>query len=209
MENIFNKISELEQKKLLKMLETNIVVYEKNVKIPEQNNKDLIGIILKGYIKVTKEDYKGNRILIEELEENSIIGNVFYNSFNDDYILTTNEITKILYIDYDHIINYENFNSRYYVQFLKNLIVVSREINKNKEEKLEILSKRSIRDKLLSYFSLMSKKYGSKIIYLPFSYTDLADYLSVDRSALSRELNNLKNEGFIKTNGRKITLIML
>ena len=48
---------------------------------------------------------------------------------------------------------------------------------------------------------------GSKIIYLPFSFTDLADYLAVNRSAMSREISNLKEEGLIEVNGKKIKLL--
>ena len=73
-------------------------------------------------------------------------------------------------------------------------------------ERVEILSKRSIRDKLLSYFELLASSNPKRSFLLPFTYTDLADYLSVDRSAMMRELKNLKEEGFIQTNGKKITI---
>ena len=77
----------------------------------------------------------------------------------------------------------------------------------NSEERIEILTKKTIRDKLLEYFNIYRKKHASKIIYLPFSFTDLADFLAVDRSAMTRELKNLKEEGFIETKGRRITLL--
>ena len=70
-----------------------------------------------------------------------------------------------------------------------------------------MLSKRSIREKLLSYFNILSSKSFSKNIVLPFSLTSLADYLSVDRSAMMRELKNLIDEGFISKNGNKIKLL--
>ena len=74
-------------------------------------------------------------------------------------------------------------------------------------ERVEILSKRSIRDKLLSYFELLASDNPKRSFTLPFTYTDLADYLSVDRSAMMREIKNLKDEGFLKTNARKITIM--
>ncbi len=73
-------------------------------------------------------------------------------------------------------------------------------------ERLEVLSKRSTRDKLLTYLNLVSKKKGRKSFYLPLTYTELADYLSVDRSAMMREIKNLKDEGFIYSNGKKLTI---
>lgn len=74
--------------------------------------------------------------------------------------------------------------------------------------RIEILSKKNIRDKLLTYFKLISSKNFSKTFTLPFSLTDLADYLSVDRSAMMREISHLKEEGFIEKKGKKITLLM-
>ena len=73
--------------------------------------------------------------------------------------------------------------------------------------RIELLTKRSTRDKLIGYFSVLSARNFSKTFSLPFSLTDLADYLSVDRSAMMRELKSLKDEGFIEKNGNKITLL--
>ena len=77
----------------------------------------------------------------------------------------------------------------------------------NLNMRVELLTKRSIRDKLIGYFSLLSTRNLSKTFTLPFSLTDLADYLSVDRSAMMRELKSLKEEGFIEKVGNKITLL--
>ena len=73
--------------------------------------------------------------------------------------------------------------------------------------RIELLSKRSIREKLLSYFNILSTRNFTKNIELPFSLTSLADYLSIDRSAMMRELKNLTDEGFIKKHGKKIKLL--
>ena len=72
---------------------------------------------------------------------------------------------------------------------------------------VELLTKRSTRDKLLGYFSLLSTRTLSKTFSLPFSLTDLADYLSVDRSAMMREMKLLKDDNLIEKNGNKITLL--
>ena len=62
-------------------------------------------------------------------------------------------------------------------------------------------------DKLLAFFKLNSNKGNNRVIYLPFNLTDLADYLAVNRSAMQRELKNLKNEGFIEIKDKKIKLL--
>ena len=76
-----------------------------------------------------------------------------------------------------------------------------------KNERISMLTKKTIRNKLLEYFNIMSKKYNSKYIYLPFNFTNLADFLAIDRCAMSRELKYLKDEGFIEIKDKKITLL--
>ena len=87
-----------------------------------------------------------------------------------------------------------------------NLLIMNNTVKLNM--RIELLTKKNIRDKLLSYFNIISSKNFSKTFTLPFSLTDLADYLSIDRSAMMRELSHLKEEGFIEKKGNKITLLM-
>lgn len=73
--------------------------------------------------------------------------------------------------------------------------------------RVELLSKRTIREKLLGYFNVISSKNMGKTFQLPFSLTDLADYLSIDRSAMMREIKLLKEEKLIEKNGNSIRLL--
>ena len=74
-------------------------------------------------------------------------------------------------------------------------------------ERVDVLSRRSIRDKLLCYFRQQSQRAGSASIRLPFSLSVLADYIATDRSAMMRELKKLKEEGFLTSDGRQIRLL--
>ena len=80
---------------------------------------------------------------------------------------------------------------------------MSNKILKN-NERVEILTNKTTRDKLLTYFKLNSNQ---RIVNLQLTLTDLADYLSVNRSAMQRELKNLKDEGFIEIKDKKIKLL--
>lgn len=73
--------------------------------------------------------------------------------------------------------------------------------------RIELLSKRTIREKLLGYFNIVSARSMSKTFKIPFSLTDLADYLSVDRSAMMREIKYLRDDGFMEKSGNRITLL--
>lgn len=209
MKHLFSKISVKEKEKLLRLLETNTLSFPKNTTILSSTKDNVIGIILEGHAQITRTDYNGNRTIIEELNEESIFGTVISSLNNDEYEIVTKIDTKVLIIDYHSIINYENTNYKYYNQFIKNLLEITTNIIEEKNERIQILTKKTIRDKLLEYFNIYSKKHATRIIYMPFSYTDLADYIAADRSAMSRELGYLKEEGFIKTKGRRISILYM
>ena len=208
MTNLFHNISDKNQEKLLKLLEANTFTYKKDMTIlSTSKNENIIGIVASGYIQIIKNDYNGNRIIIEELEENSVFGSMFSSISNNEYEVITKEESKIIIIEYERIITNAKDNLSFYNQFIQNLLqIVSNKINE-KNDRIEILTEKTIRNKLLKYFQIISKKNGSKNIYLPFTFTELAEYIAVDRSAMSRELKNLKEEGFIEIKSRKITLL--
>ncbi len=79
---------------------------------------------------------------------------------------------------------------------------------KKLNEKIRILEKKTIRERLLEYFELQYKYTRQRTITLPFNLKDLADYLAINRSAMFRELRNLKDERIISVNGRRITLLL-
>ena len=204
MDELFYKISTKERNKLLKLFEAYVRKYNKDSFVSINRQDNIIGLIIKGGISIIKTDYNGNQKLVEDLKENDIFGTSISYLSNDEYLVQVCDDSSILYIDYESALMTNN-NSVYYNQFLKNLLnILIREIDK-KNKRIEILSKKSIRDKLLEYFKM--EKSHKRIIYLPYTYSTLADYLSVDRTAMTRELKNLKDEGFIETKGRKITLL--
>lgn len=208
MTNLFHNISDKNQEKLLKLLEANTFTYKKDMTIlSTSKNENIIGIVASGYIQIIKNDYNGNRIIIEDLEENSVFGSMFSSISNNEYEVITKEESKIIIMEYERIIANAKDNLSFYNQFIQNLLqIVSNKINE-KNDRIEILTEKTIRNKLLKYFQIISKKNGSKNIYLPFTFTELAEYIAVDRSAMSRELKNLKEEGFIEIKSRKITLL--
>ena len=75
-------------------------------------------------------------------------------------------------------------------------------------QRVDVLSRRSIREKLLCYFRQLAEKEGDATVTLPFSLSTLADYIATDRSAMMRELKRLREEGILLSEGRKITMLM-
>ena len=208
MTNLFHNISGKNKEKLLYTLEAHTFTFKKNTRIISTLKDDnIIGYVVDGYMQIIRTDYNGNTTIIEELEEESVFGTMLSSLNNSEYDILTKEDTKIIILDYNRIINEEINHPNYYNQFIKNLLEIATNKINEKNERIEILTKKTIRDKLLEYFKIMSEKNGSRIIYLSLNYTELAEYLAVDRCAMSRELKNLKEEGFIKTEQKKITLL--
>lgn len=167
-----------------------------------------ICILLSGKAELIRYDLKGNKDIIEHFNQNDIFGEVFHhvNTNNELFVLATKDC-EVLLFSYDDLRIKCRQNCPFHTTLISSILelVLNNTITQN--TRIEILSKRSIREKLLSYFNILSIKTFSKNITLPFSLTSLADYLSVDRSAMMREIRNLMDEGFISKQGNKIKLL--
>jgi hypothetical protein len=204
MQKLFDKISDKEKDLILKEFEAETLLYKKNSSVLSTNRSNIIGIVLEGYLQIIKTDYDGKQVIIEELPEGHLFGTTLSNLNNNEVSILAKEDSKVLVIEYSMIFNSNNVKP-YISKFLKNLLDITTDIINERNNHIQILTKRSIRDKLLEYFNL-NKTPGSKILYLPSTITDLANYLAIDRSAMSRELKNLRDDGFIETKGKRIYL---
>lgn len=208
MTNIFENISDKNILKLKRILKANTVTYNKNVNILSNvNEDDFIAIVDSGSIQLEFNDYDGNKIIMETLERGEVFGTLTSSIVNEEVSCITKEKTQITYIEYNEITNDEIIKTDFYIIFIKNLIKLLSEQVSSKNKRIELLTKKTTRDKILEYFRIISQQKGNKTFTIPITFTELAQYLSVDRSAMTRELGYLKEEGFIKTKGRKITLM--
>jgi CRP-like cAMP-binding protein len=206
--NPFDNIPEKNIKKVLQLVEGHIFNYNANENIIETIRTDsMIGIVLEGMCDIIYTDYKGNTTITESLTENSMFGTDISLINNREYQILTREPTTIVTFDYKILTRRENIDNHYYNQFILNMFDIINNKIKEKNERIQILSNRTIRNKLLEFFSIERKKTHSRNIYLPHNYSDLANYLSVDRAAMTRELSFMKEEGFIETKGKKITIL--
>ncbi len=200
--SIFHNVNPSDINSILKSLGARIISFQKDhIIVSNLVEDDLIGIIISGKANIVSYDYSGNRDIIDSLEVNDVFGKPF-SYINNDVSIISASSCEVLFLDYQLLIN-----------DLSKYAIINNNINKlfssriyELYEKLEILSKRTIREKLLCYFNKIAKKRGRKTFNLPVTYIELSDYLSVDRSAMMRELKKLKDEKLIVSNGKKITL---
>ena len=207
MNNLFANISNQNLEKLLKLLRADTFTCKKGVSLSYLINDNFVGIVLEGYLEVIKRDYEGHRSIIETLEPMQVFGTTISSLNSPYYDIETILDSKIILIDYNNILNFLEKGNHSYQKFLTNLLVIVTNKISEKNERITILTQKSIRNKLLEYFKITSLKNNSRHIYIPTTYTELAEYLAVDRSAMSRELKNLQNEGFIDIKNKKITLL--
>lgn len=200
--SIFKNITPDKINDILKSLGSRKIHFKKeHIIMSNLVEDDLIGIILSGKANIINYDYFGNRDIIDSLEYDAVFGKPFsYISNNISIIAATD--CEVLFLDYHELMN----NQSKYAEINYNINHLLTSKIYGLYEKIEILSKRTIREKLLNYFSNLARKRGKKTFNLPITYIELADYLSVDRSAMMREIKKLKEERIITIVDRKITL---
>ena len=170
--------------------------------------RNQICIVLSGEVDLIRYDFNGNKTIIGHFIDDDVFGEVFYPAnTNNELFIVARKNSEILFFTYDTLITKCKRNCDFHKTLINNLSELFLEQIVNLNLRIELLTKRNIRGKILSYFEILSKRSIRKTFTLPFSYTDLADFLSVDRSAMMRELKLLIDEGFIKKNGSKITLL--
>ena len=171
--------------------------------------RNQICILISGSADLVRYDSNGNKTIVEHFTPNDIFGEIFYTiATNNELFVKARHNSEVLFFSYDLMKHKCKTNCSFHKTFQDNLseLILSKVTMLN--TRVELLTKRSIRDKLLGYFSILSVRNFSRTFSLPFSLTDLADYLSIDRSAMMRELKYLKDDGIIKKNGKKITLLI-
>lgn len=165
-------------------------------------------VLLKGEAELIRYDFNGNKTIIGQFTDNSVFGEVLYpaNTNNELFVMAKTNC-EVLFFKYNDLWEKCKTNCAFHKEFSEqvNRLITSQVVELN--TRIELLTKRNIRDKLLSYFNILSTKKLTKTFTVPFSFTDLADYLSVDRSAMMREISYLKEEGFIEKKGKRITLL--
>ena len=169
-----------------------------------------ITVLVEGHLHVQRDDYWGNRSIISTLGVGEIFGEAYVGP--DSGVLLNDvvavEDSVVIFFDVFRLINVCSSACRFHSMVVQNLFLAISEKNRQLLQKLGHMSKRSIREKLISYLSEEAKQQKSGTIILPFNRQQLADFLSVDRSAMSSELGKMRGEGLIVFEKNKFTLLM-
>lgn len=200
---LFHNISTDGIRTILSNNNFNIKNYNKNNIIVQQHDSlQSLGIILKGTVQIIREDVDGQISIIDHLYTNDFIGCAIVFSDNNVSPITVHSIddVEILYLSIDNTIC--NYNST----FLYNIINFLSNQNQHLTYKIDILSKRTVRDKFLTYLQYETNRVNSRTITLNNKST-VADFLCVDRTALFRTIKKLEEDKIISVTGKKVTLL--
>ena len=166
-----------------------------------------IGLVLYGRAVLYCCDEEGNEYMIDELKKDAVFGEPFLlPADSQHYYVTAEEETKVMFIDYEHVIKRCEKACHHHSQMVSNLLQMTAMQSRQQMERIYVLSRATTRKKLLAYLNNLSIQIHSRSVQIPMSYTALAQYLTVDRSAMTRELKNLEKEGILTKKGRNICL---
>ncbi len=211
MENLalFRGFNDFERQKMMKCLSAKIKNCNTNETIMlHKEASDYLYIVLSGTAELAGYDYDGNKSVLEQYSANSVFGDMFFQALgSDQFMVSATSECKILSFRYQKALSPCENLCPHHKQFTQNLFHLISEKLIYQTQHLEILTRRSIREKLLAYFKSQELKNGSFSFLLPMSLSALSDYISVDRSAMQREIKRLNDEGIIESKGKKIVLI--
>ena len=207
---LFNQIEDESLREMLACLGAKERRYKRGDTVFFEGDKaKFLGIVLKGSIQLVRVDYYGNRSILTNIEPPQLFGEAFacagLESLPVDAVAA--EDSEILLIDAQRIAHPCKNACRFHCQTIVNLLHIVAKKNLVLHQKMEITSKRSTREKLMTYLLLQAKKAKSRTFTIPYNRQELADYLEVERSGLSVEISKLRNEKVIECRRSTFTLL--
>ncbi|MBR3358055.1 MAG: Crp/Fnr family transcriptional regulator [Solobacterium sp.] len=198
---LFSGVGDDDISTMLSCLEARLLTYKKGEYVLRQGEhlSDIL-VLAEGRLHIQRDDYWGNRSILGHIGVGEIFGEAYVapesGTLLNDVIAV--EDSAVFFFDVKRVISTCSSACRFHTMVVQNLFFAISEKNRGLVQKLDYMSRRTTREKLLSYLSEEAKKQNSASITLPFNRQQLADYLSVDRSAMSNELCKMRDEGLLE-----------
>lgn len=197
---LFEGIKNDDIDKLLPCLDATQRTYRKQeLLIMSGNTVEFIGIVLKGTVRILREDMFGNRLILGDAEQYDMFGEAFACTYPSSipYSVIAVEDTTVMWLRFRRITTPCSSTCEFHSTLIENMMKILASKNIFLNRKIEHLSKKSIRLKIMAFLIDQAENSKGLTFSIPFSRSELADYLCVDRSALSRELSKMRDEGLI------------
>jgi CRP-like cAMP-binding protein len=168
-----------------------------------------VGVVREGCAQLIRTDRDGNKALLEVLPEDSIFGATlaFSGTSGENQYVVAQTSCVVIFIPYAQFAKRCKNACMHHAQMLENLLRLISTKSLSLSERIEVITNRGIRAKLLYFFEMTAAKKQSKTFPLPFGFSALAEFLCVDRSAMTRELSRMKREGLVEIYKKTVTLL--
>lgn len=206
---IFQNLSDSEIEGMLPCLNGKEQKFEKNEVIYRPGDAiRRIGLVVSGAVRIEKIDYWGNRKILSVIEPGQIFGEAYagMKTVPMEMEVLAAVPTTVLFLEIGKILTTCGNSCEFHSKMIRNMVYVLAERNYKLTQKIDHLTQKTTREKLLSYFSEQALKSKGPVFEIPLDRQQLADYLSVDRSAMSTELGRMKRDGLIDYHKNRFTL---
>lgn len=207
---LFSGVNEDEISSMLGCLQAKKRTYKKGEYVFRQGETvNQITVLVSGKLHIQRDDYWGNRSIISTVD----VGEMFGESYvTPDSGVILNDVvavedSTVIFFNLTKMLTVCSSACRFHSAVVQNLFFSISDKNRKLVQKLGHISKRSTREKLISYLSDEAKKQNSSSFTIPFNRQQLADFLSVDRSAMSNELCKMRDEGLLVFEKNQFTLL--
>ena len=197
---LFNGISQDDRATMLGCIGYHIGTFQKGeiVAFEEENIKH-IGIVLSGAVDMIKEDLWGNKTMLVRMRKDELFGETFACGEDNLSVVTflVSEDAQILFMPFDRVMHSCTMACVFHHRLIENMVHIIANKNRDLMCKVEVISKRNLREKILAYLSIHAQTQNSRYFEIPLGRVEWAEYLCADRSALTRELSKMKDDGLI------------
>lgn len=208
--SLFRGVERQELSALLGCLQARVIAVEKGSPVfLEGDAAGFIGLVLDGAVQIVRDDYYGTRSIISHAEPGELFAETYACSSTDTMPVSgyAPVRSEIMLFSCRKMLTVCSNACRFHNQLVKNLLQVVAEKNASLSQKIQFMSQKTTRQKLMAYLSDQAKRAGSPEFTIPFDRQALADFLGVERSAMSAELSKLRKDGILTTQGSHFTLL--
>lgn len=157
-------------------------------------------ILVEGNLHIQNDDYWGNHCILRQISPGEMFGESYIapesGALLNDVVAITD--STVIFFDLKKILTACSSACKFHTMVVQNMFFAISEKNRKLVQKMGHISKRTTREKLISFLSEEAKKHNSSNFTIPFNRQQLADFLSVDRSAMSKELCKMRDEGLLE-----------
>ena len=214
MENVWDQVRNLPlfegvSEALLPCLQGYVRTYRKGEVLLHEGDPALwIGIVLEGCVQISRSDYDGNRHILTEVEAGGLFAEAFACAGRAELpvSVTAETAVRALFLSCERLLTPCTQGCGEHHRLIRNLVRLLAQKNERLNRKIELLSCRTTREKLMTYLEGEARRAGCRRFDIPYDRQELADYLGVERSAMSAELGRMQREGLLTTRRRHFCL---